>query len=195
MARGQWLTDEEVKRIHALARRGLTIQEIATRIRRSYYTVRRVLCGERPRAGELTKRRLSHLRLAHRISEPLNQEARKMTPQIVRNVFIDALLPAHFSKPRLAPEQFLADLTADLCSAGFDVPVLERAAHILRNERQGVFPKIPTVMAACRRAADAIADETVETQGQHTGTGATSASADESRPGQPKTRSREDEAA
>ncbi|MGE0054012.1 MAG: hypothetical protein AB7S74_07370 [Hyphomicrobium sp.] len=122
-----------------------------------------------------------------------------MTPQTVQNVFIDALLPAHFSKPRLAPEQFFADLTADLCSAGFDVPVLERAASILRMERSGPFPKIPTVMAACRRAAAAIADETVERQEPHDGVGTTPVgagdAAPESRAGQPAARSRELETA
>ena len=85
-----------------------------------------------------------------------------MTPKTVQDCFIDALLPAHFTKPRLAPEKFFADLTADLCQAGFSVDVLQRAASILRGERAGPFPKIPTVMAACRRAADAIAEEAAE---------------------------------
>ena len=82
-----------------------------------------------------------------------------MTPETVKIVFIDALLPAHFSQPRLAPQQFFADLTNDLCAAGFSADVLQRAASILRGERAGPFPKIPTVLGACRRAADALAEE------------------------------------
>ena len=168
MARGQWLSDEEVKQIHTWARRGLSMREIAAQLGRSYYTIRRELRGSRRRTNRLPNVQLSHVRLSHRISERSRMEARTMTPQTVRDVFIDALLPAHFSKPRLAPEKFFADLTSDLCQAGFSVEVLQRAASILRGERAGTFPKIPTVLGACRRAADAIAEEAAQ---HHPGAG------------------------
>ena len=169
MARGQWLSDEEVKQIHTWARRGLSMREIAAQLGRSYFTIRLELRGERRKRHRVQTRQaanmpLSTFRLSNRISERSRMEARTMTPQTVRDVFIDALLPAHFSKPRLAPEKFFADLTSDLCQAGFSVEVLQRAASILRGERAGTFPKIPTVLGACRRAADAIAEEAVQHQ-------------------------------
>lgn len=77
-----------------------------------------------------------------------------MSPETVRDVFIDALTPAHFAKPRAGAERFFADLAADLAREGFTVPVLKRAAEILRGERVGSFPKIPVCRRACIRARE-----------------------------------------
>lgn len=75
-----------------------------------------------------------------------------MRPETVREIFIDALTPAHFAKPRAGAERFFADLAADLAREGFAAPVLARAAEILRGERVGTFPKIPVCKRACVRA-------------------------------------------
>ena len=77
-----------------------------------------------------------------------------MRPETVREIFIDALVPAHFARPRAGAEQFFADLAADLAREGFPVPVLKRAAEILRGERVGTFPKIPVCRRACIRARE-----------------------------------------
>jgi len=172
MASGSWLMDWEVARIHELAQTGLSARQIAKRLGRKYHVVQREMTGTRKcprrRASRTANLYLAHIGLAHESAQRFRMEGRTMTPQTIRDVFIDALVPAHFSKPRLEPGKFFADLTVDLCSAGFDVPVLQRAAAILRTERQGVFPKIPTIMAACRRAADAIAEEAAQ---HHPGAG------------------------
>lgn len=165
MASGAWLTDLEVQRIHELAAAKLTARQIAERIGRDHRTVRREIAGGRrsPRKRAGHDARLAHVGLDHesrRIERTAAME-RAMTPEIIREHFIDALTPAHFSKPRAGAARFFSDLEADLAREGFSTAVLQRAAELLRGSRVGVFPKIPLCLWACRSAAKEEAERAV----------------------------------
>lgn len=151
MAGGAWISEGERQRIAALAALGVGTRAIAERFNRDASTVRKI---KRKRGSMAQETRLARVRLARESVPTLLQHTREasMRPETVREIFIDALTPAHFAKPRAGAERFLGDLAADLARDGFTAPVLARAAEILRGERVGTFPKIPVCKRACVRA-------------------------------------------
>jgi hypothetical protein len=151
MSSGPWLSDWDLQRIRAMADAKLTARQIAERMGNiCHRNVRRLINGKR----KPSRKRLAHIRLAHESRPTHLQHTREATmrPETVREIFIDALTPAHFAKPRAGAERFFSDLAADLAREGFTAPVLVRAAEILRGERVGTFPKIPVCKRACVRA-------------------------------------------